>query len=472
MHFNFIWVLIEKVGASLLSIGAFFLYAYLLAPEDLGTAIIVLSITQFFAILIGTIFEDALVQMKQLSADCINTAFSTGLLISVVCMALIQLGFYVWYPVDGGYQVLAMVAFANLEILVINASVVFVAQLRRDGQFKLLALRIVGGRIGGALAGIIAALCGAGAWAIVVQSVVAATLQFFIILYKVPALPRLCLSLNLLPYFFDFGAKLALTRLSWDLLVRAAPILGGITLGTAAAGHIGFAWRMMDLFKSAIVSGLMSYLLPHYSRLQSSKPTLVGDLTSSSRIVAFFVTPLFLGLFVTAPALVAGIFEEKWMASVPLIQMYCLAALIWCYRAPHNIAMTACGFPGIVLKEELSLSIVCVVAMWFSGSYGLWIFSAVFIANALVMLPVGVLATRRVLNLSWRDQLAPVFHFALPGFAMSVALFSMIEFFSDSVWVNYLLFQIMFGVLAFSCFAFIFYRQEINIWLAGLKKTS
>ncbi|MCB9964452.1 MAG: oligosaccharide flippase family protein, partial [Rhodospirillales bacterium] len=309
MHLGLLWVLFEKFGASLLAVVAFFVYAKFLGPSDLGVVVIVLSVTQFLAILIGTLFEDVLVQKKELDSSDTDTAFWAGFGLSFLSMLATVGGFYFFSEKVETYNLTALAAFACLEIFLVNAGTIYVAQMRREGRFKLLALRVLIGRVGGSLLGLGAIFIGLGAWSVIIQSVMMAALQTLILILSAKSVPGRQFDAGKLKYFFSFGAFLALKRLSWDALVRITPLAAGATLGTSAAGLVGFAWRIVELFRSSIASGLMSYLVPHLSRMQDDLPRMGREFQSITALIAFFVTPVFLGLFAIAPYMITTIFD-------------------------------------------------------------------------------------------------------------------------------------------------------------------
>lgn len=469
MHKNLLWVFFEKFGASFLSIVVFFVYAYLLSPYDMGVAITILSVTQFIAIGISTIFEDAIVQAKQVNDRDINTAFSSAISISGLLILLVVFVFSVIPFAQESYNMSMLVAFASFEILLTSFSVTYVALLRKEGKFKTLAFRVVVGRVGGALCGLIAILNGLGAWAIVAQSVLGMLFQTIILVYSVRSVPSFSFHLSSFKRFMRFGVPLTLKRITWDVLVRSSPIIAGLTLGTSAAGHVGFAWRVVDLFRSAIFSGLMSYLLPHYSRLSQDKSKLSSEFLSTTALIAFFVSPIFMGLLITAPVIVTTIFESKWYPAIPLIQLYSIFAIVSCWRAPEHIALTSCGNTKVLLREKTVTSVVLIFALYHLGQYGLWIFGCLYLANFLVLFPIGSKAIRESLGIKVWHQILPCIRYAAPSFAMVASLFTIQYYAPQDSLMNTLVAQISLGIFVFSSLAFVFYRKELRSWKKGIK---
>ncbi|MGH1375137.1 MAG: oligosaccharide flippase family protein [Alphaproteobacteria bacterium] len=467
MHFNLVWVFSEKFGCALISIGAFFIYAYALTPAEFGTAVVILSAAQFLAILISIFFEDTLVQLKDINDRYIDTAFWGSILASVIAMVFMITGFHlVDYHADDK-DTLALVMFASTEILLTNIGVIYVAKLRRDGRFRLLAFRVLCGRIGGSICGIIAALSAFGPWSILVQSVTGTALQTFILVFSVRTFPTTQIYMPYLKYFCVFGSSLALKRLSWDLLVRMSPMIAGLTLGTTAAGHVAFAWRMVELFRNSIITGVTSYLLPHFSRMQDSRDNMAKEFISVTSLLSFTMTPLFLGILVTAPLIVTTIFEPKWNDTIPLIQLFCISALLGGYRATVPITITASGQPQRMLTLNLLTTLAALLIMLFAGSYGIWVFGAAFIVYIFFLLIGSVPIIKDLIGLSADQQLLPIAKYCIPGLSMACILMVLQETLPNDSIGNNLLVQVILGVILYFITSITFYRKDLHAWRIG-----
>lgn len=470
MHFNLIWVFFEKFGCALISMGAFFVYAYALSPMEYGTAVVILSTSQFLAIMISIFYEDPLVQMKNIDGTYIDTAFWGGVVTSCIAMILMVAGFYISGYQAHDPQILALVGFASLEILLTNLGVIYVAQLRRDGHFKILAFRVLCGRIGGSVFGILAAINGFGPWAILIQSITGTALQAVILVYSVRTLPRFQIRFSYFRYFCSFGSALALKRLSWDLLVRASPMIANITLSTSAAGHVAFAWRIVELFRSSIVSGLISYLLPHFSRMQDSKERMAREFTSVSALLVFSITPIFLGLMVTAPMIVTTIFEPKWNAAIPIVQLFCISALLGGYRSIVPITLTASGHPSAMIVTYLLTTFAALAFMFCAPFFGMHVFAIAFILYTLILLILSLPVVRDIIELSITEQLRPIVKYCIPGVLMACTLLT-VQAFLPMHFIGYnLLAQIVLGVVLFFMISIVFYKDDLRVWKDGFLK--
>lgn len=470
MHLGLLWVLFEKFGAAFLSVAVFFVYAKFLSTEEMGIAVLILSVTQFLALLLNTFFEDALVQKNSINHRDIDTTFWISNVLSFSVSALTCLGFWIWGQSMPTYPIFLMSLFAVLEIIFTNLGTTYVAQLRRDGKFKTLALRVVLGRVFGSIVGLFCIFAHLGAWSVLAQSVMGMGMQLAILVYAVRKIPGWNIHLPLLKESLHYGSMLALRRLSWDAFVRMTPIAAGITGGPSAAGIVGFSWRIVELLRGSISSGLAGYLLPLLSKGQNDIEKMAKSFINITGITAFFVTPIFLGLYIITPSMMQGIFDDKWLEATPIIQFFTLAALISSYRVAANVSISALGHPGTMLVTDAICSILGIKIMLIFGNNGLWAIGATHILFQICVLPKNFQTISNLIHLSYWKQISPVLLYALPGNLMFILLYTFSFVYAGSPSLSLLIVQMGLGLLLFTIFSVLFHKSDILSWKDNIKK--
>ncbi|MCB9973455.1 MAG: hypothetical protein H6854_02715 [Rhodospirillales bacterium] len=129
---------------------------------------------------------------------------------------------------------------------------------------------------------------------------------------------------------------------------------------------------------------------------------------------------------------------------------------------------TAAGLPAKMLIHNLLATGTSISILFLFGSTGLWLFGAVFIFQALVLLPKSLLVIRTILGIGVRDQLLPVVRYNLPGVAMLAVLLLSQRIFADVIWVDNLVSQVVLGMAAFTILGVAFFRKDCRKWLSGI----
>ena len=163
-----LWIFFEKFGLVFLSIFSFFIYAHLLLPEELGQGALVLGVVELITLIFTSTVDSSFVRLDKVSTKQDATLFWAGNLFSLSSMALINIGTFIYTT---NPEIRLLMAVASTLLLLQMASRVYVAHMRRSGNFKALAMRTLLGKIVGMAVGIGAAYYGMGAWAIVLQAI-------------------------------------------------------------------------------------------------------------------------------------------------------------------------------------------------------------------------------------------------------------------------------------------------------------
>ncbi|GGA64537.1 lipopolysaccharide biosynthesis protein [Neiella marina] len=410
-----LWIATEKVGLTLLSLVTFFVYAKFLGPSELGLAILALSIVQGLALVFANLFEDALVRHQQPSPSDFHSAFWGGLVLTSGLSLVVLLAAYSWLS-----QPLAALVYWALPILPLTATTsIYVAQLRRQGQFKLLSQRQLLGRTCGALFGLAMIAGGYGALAIIGQALIGSILGFATLLIGAEYRPRWQLKMNHATALVSVGWPLALKRLSWDALIRGIPLVLGVVSGAAAVGFYSLAWRLVEMPRSAMVSGILSYALPVFSRRQQDSTQLQTLFCDATKATSLFLVPCFVGLAALVPIVVPWIFGPEWQPAVLPAQVLAIAMAISCTRVFVPVAFTAVSKTSTNLIVDMTTSALALVITCIAGPvWGALAGAMAMLLRVLIALPFGILALQRVVGIDANSQWHAVRPVILASFLM------------------------------------------------------
>ncbi|WP_243430898.1 oligosaccharide flippase family protein, partial [Pseudomonas sp. 51_B] len=118
------------------------------------------------------------------------------------------------------------------------------------------------------------------------------------------------------------------------------------------------AMRIIDLPRSAIYNGLMSYALPVFARRSAEPARLIGVIGDSTAISGFVLTPLFFGIALTAEDIILLIFGAKWADAIPLLQVLACTAALGNLALYATTALVAVNRTHLTLKAEVATTLL------------------------------------------------------------------------------------------------------------------
>jgi PST family polysaccharide transporter len=169
---NVFWAGFEAAVSALLSFISAFIVARLVGPAEVGIGAAVVAVHVLLWVAVNALFADALVQRSEMDDATFSSALTASIAIGCIA-ALLQIALghpLAWSLSDS--RLTMMSAVLALPLPLVGAAGPVQGLLTRNRAYRILAWRTLIGQGLGTLAGIISALLGAGAWALVMQQLI------------------------------------------------------------------------------------------------------------------------------------------------------------------------------------------------------------------------------------------------------------------------------------------------------------
>jgi O-antigen/teichoic acid export membrane protein len=301
--------------------------ARLLRPQDFGLVAMVTSITAFVGLFKDLGLSNATVQRLQVThvqisfLFWINVVLSLGTTLVVICLAPLIAWFYheprlVWVSIV-----------LSISFIFSGLSVQHQALLRRQMQFKTLAVRDVVALAFGTAVSIGLALAGFGYWSLVAApvaiNIASCILLWTICDWRPGGFQRGVGARSMLV----FGGNLTAFNLINYFTRNFDNILIGRVLGAGPLGIYSKAYGLLTLPASQINAPMAAVLLPGLSRLQND-PVEYGKLfVNAVRSIALLTVPTVVFSFFFARDIVLVLLGRRWLPVAPVFQCLAPAAL-------------------------------------------------------------------------------------------------------------------------------------------------
>lgn len=182
---------------------------------------------------------------------------------------------------------------------------------------------------------------------------------------------------------------------------------------------------------------------------------------------SFVIFPMMFGLVAIAEPLVKILLTEKWLPSVPFLQIFCISYALWPIHTANLQVINALGRSDIFLKLEIVKTILGLIILAVSIPFGVHMM-------ALGVLGVGILSTfinaypnLQLLNYSIQEQWRDIKPSLLTSLVMGAIVFPIhLIGLIDSVT---LIIQIIVGVVLYIGLAKVFNFDAFNYLLSIIK---
>lgn len=392
-----LWAAVEIGSLTGVSLVTLVILARLLGPVEFGLATLGLMIIQVLILFVEVPFNDAIVQRKDLKGIDLDTAFWTS---SGIAAALILGCFATADIVSDAFdepRLADVVKWLALSILFTALSTVPQAQLRRELRFRELAQRAIVSRIAGAVVAVAMAFAGYGFWSLVAQQLVQSFAATLLLWLTGVWRPRMRFSKSSLSGFFAIGATVSATVFVDLTANRIYSFLVGYFIGVAALGYWNVAMRIADTVMVLVGHAAHQVGLAIFAKQQADPQGLRGGFLAASQMVSLITIPLFTGLIVLAEYLVGAVFGEKWLPSVPIVQIAALGSMLHMTLLFANVVFTAVGKPVWTLVSNCSHFALALTGLLSFYRWGLTAAAIIWIGSYFLVAPLTLVGLRRLI---------------------------------------------------------------------------
>lgn len=399
--------------------------ARLLSPTDyglVGMLGIFLGLSQLF---IDGGLTSALIRTKNPSEKDFSTVYLINLGLSIFFYFLL----FFCAPVIADFYkqpLLKPLTRAVALVLVISSvSSIHGTLLTIRVDFKTKTrISIIASLISG-LIGIVCAYEGLGVWALVAQTLSATAIMSFLSILFVRWMPQLFFSKESFKRLFSYSSKLLAASCISVIYDNCYPLVIGKRFSAADVGQYSRGSQFPGIANSIITSALNRVAFPVLSQIQDDDARLLRIYEKYIQLSCFFTFPIMMGLCGCAHPLVSILLGEKWLACVPLMQIFCFCLM------PHGITTINLNLLYVKGRSDLVLRLEIIKK---SIAFGIFFISMFFdlrticygqVLYSFIALYLNTFYTKRILGYNFLRQMKTIApYFLLSTIVLAVSFLS------------------------------------------------
>lgn len=457
---NFAWKLAERILARGIEFIVSIVVARLLAPDDYGVIAIVLVFISLADVFVFTGFTSALIQNKDSDETDFSTMFYCSLIMSAVLYAVI----YVLAPyIAEFYQIESLTIITRVFAIKIPLSVynsIQHAYVSRHMLFKRFFMSTFTGTVLSGVVGIYLAYQGAGVWALVSQYFVNTIGDTLILAYTVKWYPKFLFSWQRAIKLMDYGWKVLASEFFGVFFGQLRNLVVGKYFTPSNLAIYNRGQHLPNLLYQNLGTSITSVLFPALSNY-SDDFAKIKDLTKrTTRLLAFVLFPLFTILIVTARPLTIILLTEKWIESVPFLQILSLDYIIAIWGIGILPAIKATGRSDIVLKLEFVKKPIFVVLLLIGVKLGLYAVAITMVIYELVATLINFYYANKIIDYSIRESINDVYAPFVYCFLSGIISSAVAMVFENDVVI--LFFQIIVIIIIYVVLATLFHDKTVE----------
>ncbi len=342
-----------------------------LAPSDYGIVGMIAVFSLISLALQEGGFGAALINKKEVRSEDYNAVFWFNLLIAFACYLIL---FFSAPLIARYFHQPVLVEVSRWQFLCIVLSGFGTAQkayltkhlkVKEQSIITILSVAISG------VVGVILAFKGFGYWALVIQALIMNVIFNFGPWFVSEWKPTLHIDFKPIKGMIKFSIKLLINSFLSILSGSLITIVLGRFYSAAKVGFYTQANKWSGMGTSVLSSMIGSVSHPVLVQVSDDKERQLRVFRKLIRFAAFVSFPAMFGLAFIAPEFIVIAIKDKWMESIPLLQILCVAGAFAPISGILSTLIVTYGKSDTILWTNIALSLSTILVLYLAFPYGI-----------------------------------------------------------------------------------------------------
>ena len=400
MASGMLWGLLEKVGQQILSFAAFLIVVRMIGPEEYGLVGLCVVFTGFATMIFAGI-ADAIISQQITEGSRLSTLFWAVILVGLILSLITFLSAEFFAGLFKDDRLVPLVRLISVLPFLFALSTVPTVLVNARLDFKLIAVRSIIGTLAGGICGVILALNGFGAYALVWQQIAIWVCINLIIWPAAGWVPRM--TFNRLELFGVLapGGKMTVSMIITFVENQVPRLIIGFSLGAVSVGLFSFAWRIFWSMKEGLFLPVISVMFPAFAKIKNDPAESIRLINRIVSITGFIALPAFAGGAMTSPQFVPLFFGIKWIAAVGVLQFFIFAMIPGTFLLIIREVLRAHGKIGVFVRFQAIIVALSIATMLLLVNRGLQSMVFGVLVIAFITFPFAVWVSARASGFSF-----------------------------------------------------------------------
>lgn len=387
--------------------------ARMLTPDDYGMVGMLLIFSQLATALQESGFTAALVNQKEIYHDDYNAVFWFSISVSVGMYLIL---FFCAPLIANFYDTPELVSLARYQFIGIVLSALGIAQsafLFKTLQVKQRAIALMVGHVISGIVGVFMAWAGFAYWGIATQNLTYIGVITAIYWYYSPWRPTFHINLAPIKRMIGFGGKLLITRILNRVNDNILTVILGRYYTTNDVGFYNQAYKWSSMGGYMITGMTSSVALPVLAEVANEKERQKQVFKKMLGFVAFISFPVMFGLGFIAEELICITITDKWLSSVPLMQMLCISGAFVPMTVLCQQLFVSRGKADIYMWNIILSGIAITIGCLLASPYGIHGMVCIYVGIYIAWFFIWLSFVWKEINLTLAKACIEIFPFAL-----------------------------------------------------------
>ena len=293
------------------------------------------------------------------------------------------------------------------------------ALLTRNLQVKEKAIISVVALLTSGTVGVVMALNGCSYWSLATQQVLYNVIicigRYFFTRWR----PTLTFDFKPVKQMFSFSYKVLITTILTTINNNVLTVIFGRLFPASAVGNYSQANKWNTMANQLVSNTVLQVAQPVFTRVNDDDPERQRRVFGKMlRFTAFFAFPAMLGLSLVAPQVILLTIGEKWVNSIPLLQILCVSGAFLPLYTVYQNQLLSLGKSDNYMWLTLAQIVIMLITVLACHSMGIMAMTIGFAAINILWLLAWQVVVSRLIGYSMVTMLRDVLPFLFISLAV------------------------------------------------------
>jgi O-antigen/teichoic acid export membrane protein len=423
-------------------------------PNDFGIMGIAMMLIGYANLFTDFGLSEAVIQKGIRDTKTLNSIFTFNLAVSGVLALLFYAssGFIAtFFKSTECEKVIKVLSFF---FVITSFSAVPYAMLRRDMNFKTLALLSLSSSMLMSASTLILAFYNYGYWALAFGQLIPTVLITGYVCYRVRWVPVFTYNHSSMKHIIDFGIwNFFKTQLGF-VAQHTDRFIIGRWLGTVSLGFYDKALTIAEMPYNTLTMNINGVMFSAFSRIKDDKLQLQQQFKKTLTLLSFLKFPIYFGLIVIAPYFVHSTLGDKWGSMIAPFQIILISYLFKSFGGMSASLNVGIGNYRNHTVRFLIAFVIFVLSCFLLLRFNITGIALGYLIFTIFQIIFSLDLSLKSIDLRWKDVWLSIWPGALASFFMFVIIFSITHFIlTEYTFINMAI-TIFVGALSYCLFIY------------------
>lgn len=393
---NLFWRFLERFGTYVVSFVISIVLARILDPSTYGVVALMTVIISFIDLFITAGFSNSLIYDKKAT----EKDFNTLLLFNIIFSLILYIALFFTSPAIASFYekpaLVWLIRVAGISLLISGIKNLQYAFVAKRLEFRNFFFATIGGTIISGVVGIVMAIKGLGAWALVVQGVTNHFVDMMILWFVIKWRPKIQFSFSILWRHFRFGYKILISKVVYNLTNSARQLVIGKKYSDSDLAFYNRGKTYPNIFGQNIVSSINSVMYPVLTKSEDNLKRFNEILKRSVGMNLFVILPLMIGFFCVADPFIHVLLGSKWLPCVPYIRIFCIIVIFNTIESVFCYAPMALGKSGLTMFLDILECGISILLLIIAVPFGTLAIAYSMAASSFINCCIYIIAVKKL----------------------------------------------------------------------------